>query len=382
MLSVAEFRSLDELANVRLTWKSLWDQTPDANYFQSYDWLRSYWRFYGEGLKLKVLLVSMAAKPIGLVPLVIKHERTQIGVASVLTFPVGEWGAFYGQVGPNPVATFQGAMPHIFRKRADWNVIELPCFENTEENRRLKEAMSECGLQTSISGALRHPKIRLQDGWDEYLADLTPPMRLRLSQAEHALRRVGPLSFHRWRPTGASDGKTVRRWDLLQHVADLKRASDQCSSRADIELAFIRDAHPGAVDLAAVDLCTLNIGRRTIAAAYSYISNGILTPVLFVTDPQYAVHATDVLMGYLVRDGFMRQDEEIVFRTEHQDLAAGWTNDAATALTYGYYAWMSPQAQMLRLKQNRKKKLKSAHGSIPTSGVSDTATTVQLFSPS
>ncbi len=73
MLSVAEFRSLDELANVRLTWKSLWEQTPDANYFQSYDWLRSFWRFYGEGLKLKVLLVSMAAKPIGLVPLVIKH---------------------------------------------------------------------------------------------------------------------------------------------------------------------------------------------------------------------------------------------------------------------------------------------------------------------
>lgn len=382
MLSVAEFRSLDELANVRVTWKSLWEQTPDANYFQTYDWLRSFWRFYGEGLKLKVLLVSMAAKPIGLLPLIIKHERTQLGFASVMTYPLGEWGPFYGQVGPNAVATFQGALPHVFKKRGDWNVVELPNFENSDDNRRLKEAIGECGLQTSLSGALRHPKIRLSDGWDEYLSQLSPEIRLRYSKAEHALRRVGPISFHRWRPSGAPDGKTVRRWDLLQHVDVLKRQSDSCSSRADIELSFLRDAHPAAVDAGAVDLCTLNVGRKTVAAMYSYVTRGVVTPVLIVVDPQHAAAATDVLMGHLIRDGFMRGDRHIVFRTEHQDLAAPWANDSGLALTYGYYAWASPQAQMLRLKQKRKKKVNAACGAVPMSGISDTALTMKLYAPS
>lgn len=381
MLSVAEFRTLDELANVRVTWKSLWDQTPDANYFQTYDWLRSFWRFYGEGLKLKVLLVSMGAKPIGLLPLIVKHERTQLGVASVLTYPVGEWGPYFGQVGPNPVATFQGALPHVFRKRGDWNVVELPNFENTDENRRLKEALGECGLQTTLSGALRHPKIALKEGWDNYLSQLTPEIRSRYSKSEHALRRVGPISFHRWRPTGTPDGKTVRRWDLLQHVETLKRQSDSCASRADIELSFLRDAHPAAVDVGAVDLCTLSVGRKTVAASYSYVSHGVVTPVLIVTDPQHAAAANDVLLGHLVRDGFMRRDRQIVFRTEHQELAAGWANDSGLALTYGYYAWASPKAQMLRLRQKRKNK-QNAAGLVPMSGISDTKVTLQLYAPS
>lgn len=382
MLAVAEFKTLDELANIRMTWKQLWEQTPDATYFQSYEWFRSHHRYYGEGTKLKVLLVSMAGKPVGIVPLIVRNERTQLGVASVLTFPLGSWGSFYGQIGPNAVATYQGALAHLFRHRQDWNVMELPNCESSESQLRLHDAFQKCGLQSTLSGALRHPKISLHADWDEYLTQLPVALRMRLSHSEHALSRRGPISFHRWRPQGSSSGMTSRRWDLLQHVEHLKRKSDSCSSRADIELSFLRDAHPGAVDQGCIDICTLSVGRRPIAASYSYVAHGTIQPVLVVAEPELSECASDLLLSQMIRDGFLRGDDQLVFRTEHQDLIAPWANDASLALTFGYYAWLSPQAQMLRLKQKRRGKQLASHGAIPMSGIADTSVSVRLFAPS
>ena len=379
MHAVTEFHSLDELANARLTWKQLWEKTPSASYFQSYDWLRSYLRFYGEGLKLKVLLVTMAAKPIGLIPLVVRTVRTQLGAAAVLTYPLGEWGSFYGQVGPNPAATWQGAMPHVLSSKRDWQVVELPGNDDAgPEGSRISASLRTGGLQMAHTSQIRHPIVDLSDDWDHFLSERSPHCRMQLAQAEHAVQRHGAVSFHRWRPDGLKCGQTDRRWDLFDSVDALKRKSDHSASRADIELAFLRDAHSSAVDLGTADICTLTVGGRPVAAAYSYATNGLVEPVLILADPDIGEAAIQVLHCLMIRDSFMRHDHRIVFRAEHATNAEPWANASAIATTYGHYAWLSPQAQMLRLKQ-RKSKVAGGMLSIPMSGSADTKSTLRLY---
>lgn len=379
MHAVTEFHSMDELANARLTWKHLWEKTRGASYFQSYDWLRSYLRFYGEGLKLKVLLVTIAAKPIGLIPLVVRNVRTQLGSAAVLTFPLGEWGSFYGQVGPNPAATWQGAMPHVLGSKRDWQVVELPGNDDSgPEGTRVSAALKTGGLQVAQTSQIRHPIVDLTEDWDHFLSERSPRCRMQLAQAEHAVQRYGAVSFHRWRPDGLKSGQTDRRWDLLAAVDALKRKSDHSASRAEIELAFLRDAHSSAVDLGVADICTLTVGGRPIAAAYSYATNGLVEPVLFVTDPEIGEAAIQLLHCMMIRDSFLRRDRRIVFRAEHATNAETWANSSVIATTYGHYAWLSPQAQMLRLKQ-RKAKVVGGMLSVPMSGSADTNSTLRLY---
>ncbi|MGZ0171703.1 MAG: hypothetical protein ACKVHE_19340 [Planctomycetales bacterium] len=42
MIAVSEINTFEELANLRVTWRELWEKTPNASFVQSWDWLRSY----------------------------------------------------------------------------------------------------------------------------------------------------------------------------------------------------------------------------------------------------------------------------------------------------------------------------------------------------
>ena len=47
MTSVREINDPAELESLRLTWNVLLSQTAGASYFQSLDWLQTYWRHFG-----------------------------------------------------------------------------------------------------------------------------------------------------------------------------------------------------------------------------------------------------------------------------------------------------------------------------------------------
>ena len=57
MSEVIEINRIEDLAPYRLIWNSLLPQTRGASFFQSLDWLESYWRHFGQEQKLRVLIV-------------------------------------------------------------------------------------------------------------------------------------------------------------------------------------------------------------------------------------------------------------------------------------------------------------------------------------
>ena len=57
MLHVDEYRDWKSLATLRDAWNALLTQTAGATYFQSYDWLETYWKHYGDKQRLRVLAV-------------------------------------------------------------------------------------------------------------------------------------------------------------------------------------------------------------------------------------------------------------------------------------------------------------------------------------
>ena len=113
MAEVTEIRSIDDLDSYQLVWQSLLLKTRDATFFQSLDWLKVYWRHFGEDKQLRVLIISSAGETIGIVPLVVVTEPTRVGPVRFLTYPLHDWGSFYGPIGPNPTASLMAAMRHL-----------------------------------------------------------------------------------------------------------------------------------------------------------------------------------------------------------------------------------------------------------------------------
>ena len=105
MSHVEEINDIFQLEGYRLLWNALLPQTRNATFFQSFDWLKVYWEHFGVGQRLRVLVVCSEGRPIGILPLVVRREKSRVGPIRVLTYPLHDWGTFYGPIGPNPTAT-------------------------------------------------------------------------------------------------------------------------------------------------------------------------------------------------------------------------------------------------------------------------------------
>lgn len=353
MIAVAEMRSCEELAKIRMTWKQLWEKSRDATFAQSWEWMRSHCRLFGRDLQLRTLVVTLNAKPIGIVPLVLRPVMTQLGTANVLTWPLEDWGLSYGAVGPNPAATLTAAMRHV-RNSRDWNAIELAGIDESGVDRgRTRNALRNCGINPVESDPLEHPTVNFEGSWDWYLEEQGPESRMHLTRAERDVSQHGPVSFHRWRPLGGRSGETERRWDLFQTCDELRRANAQSADQTNTELAFLKDLHPVAVDVGAVDIGTLTVSGRIVACCYSHVRNGIIEVQFAESLNTIGAPAKELLIGNLIRDSFMRGDRRITFRRQHAKAAASWTNGSISTVTLSHVPKLSPRGQLLKLGNGR-----------------------------
>ena len=117
MPDVLEVNEIDGLEPYRLRWRSLWQQTRSASLFQTLEWLEKYWKHFGRQQRLRVLCVYSCDELIGILPLTECTEQTRVGSLRVLTYPLHDWGSFYGPIGPNATATLQAGMRYLARNR-------------------------------------------------------------------------------------------------------------------------------------------------------------------------------------------------------------------------------------------------------------------------
>src|SRR5438309_5138649 len=115
MIGIREINEIESLDGCRARWDELLGETAGASFFQSLEWLESYWRHFGSAQRLRVLVAERADQIVGIVPLAVRREPTRVGPLSVLTYPLHDWGTFYAPVGPDPAAVLTAALQHVQR---------------------------------------------------------------------------------------------------------------------------------------------------------------------------------------------------------------------------------------------------------------------------
>lgn len=352
MIAVSEINTFEELANLRVTWRELWEKTPNASFVQSWDWLRSYWRTYGDKQELRILLVTLRTKPIGIVPLVTRQVGTALGATPVLSWPENTFVPFYGAIGPNPAATLSTAFSHVRRTRRNWKSLELPQIDEFGSDKlRTSNALRNARLKPLRNGAVVHPVVDMSGRWDDYMGSRDVSARMEFIQAEKVIEHCGPISFHRWRPEGGKVGATDRRWDLFRVFEGIRLAAKRRGGCDDRELVVMKDAHAAAVDAGAVEFCSLTVSGRPAACAYNYRTDGRLENVFLGTREEYGDAALTGLLGHMLRDSFMREDQCMVFQPHDSQRVATWSNADVTSIAYGHYAKLSPAAQLLKRRR-------------------------------
>jgi len=167
MLDVHEINDINDLNGFRPAWWQLLAETADASFFHSLQWLECYWKHFGAGQKLRVLVVTDRQRPVGILPLVVRQETTRVGRVRVLNYPLHDWATFYGPIGPDPAATLTAGLQHIRRTPRDWDVLDLRWIDaDGGDLGRTERAMTAAGFRSCRQIWERTSLAELPDTWE------------------------------------------------------------------------------------------------------------------------------------------------------------------------------------------------------------------------
>ena len=331
MSAVVEINEIRQLANYRLLWNALFGQTEGADFFRTLDWLTLYWKHFAQpesGERLRALIVYAGQRPIGVLPLVVRPVRHRFGTARALTYPLDDWGSFYGPIGTNPAATLLAGMRHIRSTPRDWDLIDLAWTDTEGPDRwRTYRAMRSVGYasrrETWGSTAILDPTVALSrpragdsSALNSEFEEADEPWRPK--QRPSKRRDVWPaerMEFIRYRPAGYALGECEPRWNLYEACQQMPRKTwrrplteAKEKSSAEVE-AFLQEAHLAAVRAGMLDMSLLKLDDEPIAFAYGYHFSGGVQLIQTGYNPRHGeVEPLRSLLSHMLIDSYARDD--------------------------------------------------------------------------
>jgi len=281
MFRVDEYGDLSSLAALRSDWQELHRQTPNADFFQSFDWLETYWRHYGDAQRLRVLAVRKSNQLIGIVPLTILREPSRLGRLRILTYPQGYWGSFYGPVGPQPREALAAALKHVYRTSRSWDLLDLRFAPPRDMDAAHSfDEMAAAGFVADSRQTDSATIIDLPRSFDDYFNSRPKKWRVNYRRWLRRLDELGDVCFVRHRPGGVALGDDDPRWDLYDDCESVALRSWQHNSATGTTIThaavrpFLREMHATACAAGTADISLLYLDGRPIAFLYAYAYQG------------------------------------------------------------------------------------------------------------
>jgi CelD/BcsL family acetyltransferase involved in cellulose biosynthesis len=362
MVEVVEINDIEELAQYRLLWNSLLPATPHASFFLTYDWLVANWRHFGGDHKLRVLIPYAAGQPLGILPLCVRREKYRLSTVRVLTYPLDNWGTWYGPIGPNPAATLMAAIQHLRSTPRDWDMIELRWVPaDGTVGGKTARSLRAAGMLTEKAEYQWTSIVEFPSTWREYLAGKSPSMRRQFRHSVHDLVESGRGEYIRHRPAPAAEGDGDPRWDLYEMCESVAKESWQSAVTHGNTLThdrvrgFFRDAHEAAARLGMVDINLFRLDGRPVAFLYGYHYNGNVSALRTGFDASHSGLGSALLLRS-IEDSCQRGDRSIDFGTgerEHKRRVRTRT-ESTYRLTYTpIHSWRSQAVRLTRWTKGR-----------------------------
>ncbi len=358
MIDVLELNSLRDLEPFHADWRRLLLQTANYSFFQTLEWLQTSWNYYAGDQRLRVLVVRREGAPLGIVPWCVRTERRRIGPLRVLTYPLNDWGTFYGPLGPDPWTTIRAALRHVAETPRDWDLIDLRWVdEAADEFLAIGEGFREASFEYRARPRMEVRHCRFADGWDAYLKSRSRNFRRKMKHDVDTLAGAGEVRLQRYRPApgAGTDAEHLAIYDICELLsAKTWQADDpsQSSLSSPRVRDMLRQTHLVAARLGMLDTNILYVGDRPVAFNYNYVAEGRTYGLRCGYDPTTGLESCGrVLLSKMLEDSFRRGDVEYNFGPGRQPYKERFSTEMRHAYTFRHFARYSLRSQLLHLKE-------------------------------
>lgn len=196
MLTVQEINNTDELMQLRPMWNQLLRESECDNIFLTSEWIFSWWKVYGNGLKLFVLVLREGGKNIiCIAPFYIRTKKffKKFWVNELRFLSTGE------DISPDylNVIVKKGreseamkCLIEYLRGNKAWDIAVLTDILSTSGSiPELSRSGTACGLRVRMTDCATCPYIKLPSSWEEYLSGLGKNMRYNIKRRTSKLEK-------------------------------------------------------------------------------------------------------------------------------------------------------------------------------------------------
>ena len=341
MLTVERIASFDEWLALEVEWEDLLSRAQRDEIFLSHRWITNWYRHFGEGKSLYVLVVKEESKWIGALPLVLMLEYWHGVSVRTLRFPINLES---GNLRCDFILSLRSeeavsALIQYLTSKADewnrWDLSGLPVGSQAFPFLHMEISRSPwTGTFWQFKAKLSH--LLISNSWESYVKSRSYSFRKHLRLSENRMERLGTVTLQIARgPEEISKG--------IEELFELDSRSSKATRPGVIHLeGAVRDFYRGLADSFGKSgdcrIDTLRINGISVAALFSLYSHGVLFLLYTCYEPVSSwVSPGRVLFGKVLQDAWVQGIRKVDFNGMTQFVQT-WTDQAQTTLAYTAYS--------------------------------------------
>jgi CelD/BcsL family acetyltransferase involved in cellulose biosynthesis len=336
-MHVEVVQSADELSQLESQWNELISASESDNPFLQWEWCSTWWRHYGAGHELAVVLVREGGQLVGLAPLYLERgNRTR--ESGVLRFlgsgeVCSEYLGFVLRRGREQQSSRQLLDFLLHDSTIDWRQLRLTHV--------VADTATAMALQTSLPGSARTFRvdraatswhIELANSWDAFLKSVGGKRR---GKIRRALREFDEHKFEYHEITRETE--IAAAWDDLTrlHQARWEQQGKPGCFASHRFAAFHRELLGPLWRRGGLLLTSLRRGGETIAASYClrhrgrvYFYQGGISPAAMPFRPGHCLRVFEL------RRAIERGDRVFDFLSGEEDYKSQWATHQTEMLQF------------------------------------------------
>ncbi len=325
-MTILELQTINELRDSETEWNQLLSQSLDNNPFLTYEWLTSWWKYFGKGRELK-LFTAESQGPVSLVVPVMYSKCKVFGSkrcrAEFVASGDSDYQGFLVTDFQKAARTVNHLIENIMQDSNDTDCIVFGDVPEGSVTAKLLEGINEKGFRASRSATSSCPYVPLPNNYELYSQTLGSNMRRNLKIWEKQALKDYRVEFVKYAEIGNVKEAMKIFFDLHQKR---QMAKGNCGIFSDsVQRNFHTDVAKAFAEKGWLGLFFLTFNDKPVSTVYSYEYNGKLYAYLCGFDPEYDRYRTGHLaFKNLIKYGIGKKLRELDFLRGNEEYKSRW----------------------------------------------------------
>jgi len=333
---IEDFREFEGLKN---EWNIVLQKSLDNDVFSTWEWLWCWWKHFGRGRKLRILIAEENSEIVGIAPFMLSRYRfLHFGKLNRIEF-IGFPHADYNNIlllrrNLNYLKLFLKGL----RKYSDWDLLDLRDIRSESFSGQAFQVLAHSrakNLRLRLTDENFCPHIILPNSFNAFLSGLSQNMRGQLRKKLRRLRKKFKVEFKTHRDFSSIDAAMKVFFKLHQERWKSKGKSGAFANEE------FRNFH---LDVAQVfnergwlDLHFLMVDNEPIAADYTFDYNLKKYSYLTGFNPEFGEFSVvNLLRMHIIEECIRRGLREFDLTRGFEPYKAEWSNSVRRNITVRY----------------------------------------------